>query len=533
MKPLTIPLLVGLAVLMGACVTAGGRCAAADSASADATSASTADAVAARIDRLIEDAWDQADLQPAARSDDAEFFRRLWFDFAGVAPPVADVRSFLADRRPNKRAEWIDRLSGSPRWASQMANRWRDILLPEAPAPERQGDAVALQQWLRRQFAQNVGYDDLVASFLTAGGTSDPGPAAFYTALDVQPDKVAAATSRIFLGQQLQCAQCHDHPFDDWTQHDFWAFAAFFAQLAQTTRPLAGGGTMIIDRRDGEVHLPDTEQVVTPLYPGKLDAAGRVPERDPAGNRRRQLTVWLASRDNPYFARAAANRVWAHLMGIGLVEPVDAMDRNNPASHPEVLDVLTEHFIATRFDLRQLYRAIARTRVYQLSSVTQGARPPATSLAAMQVKTLTADQFYDTLQQNVLRRRTAAVGPTMAGIDPVRSAFVGRMRAIGSTPRDYPHGVVQALALMNGPEITAATGASDSGLLIALDAPFFTDAARVETLFLATLSRPPTAPQSERFHALLSAAEDDQQRHEAMSDMLWALISSAEFAMCP
>ena len=309
---------------------------------------------AQHVDQLLEQSWEDQSITPVGISGDEEFCRRAWLDLGGVAPPVSEVRAFLENEGPEKRAALIDRLLVSTHHARHMASRWTDILLPADAQDVRQAENVtALHEWLRQQFTRNKRYDHLVGGFLTAGGAGNAGPAIFYTSHSLEPEKLAAATSRIFMGIQLQCAQCHDHPFDRWSQEDFWSYAAFFGQLTESNSGMRGQ-VIIEDRPGSEVMLPDTEQVMLPRYPGISEP----PEEDPGDIRRRQLTIWMASRDNPYFARAAVNRAWGHLFGRGLVDPVDAMDANNQPSHPEVLDFVASYFTEHRFDLRVLYATL-------------------------------------------------------------------------------------------------------------------------------------------------------------------------------
>lgn len=484
-----------------------------------------------QIDRLIQLGWDEKQINPVSQCDDAEFCRRVWFDLAGVAPPVSQVRAFLEDASKDKREHLIDRLLRSPQHANHMASRWNEILLPPDSQTQNQQreNVAALHRWLREQFRKNTPYDYFVGGFLTAGGAGDSGPAIFYTSHSLQPEKLAAATSRIFMGIQLQCAQCHDHPFDRWTQEDFWQYAAFFSQLQQSDSRM-GRDTFIEDRPGGEVKLPDTETIVMPRYPGASDP----PEKDPGDMRRRQLTIWMASRDNPYFARAAANRAWAHLFGRGLVDPVDAMDADNRPSHPELLDYLANYFVLNRFDLRMLYATLARSKAYGLTSrVVDADRPPEDSFAAMSVKTLSATQFYDSLQQNVYRKAVSSNDDQRSAEQALRRQFLTRMQTPGSSPQDYPHGVVQVLGLMNGPEIINATNPHRIGLLGSLEAPFFSDDDRIETLFLATLSRPPREDERVNFASHLSSANTPEDKKQTLSDLLWILLNTAESAVCP
>ncbi|MCO8122222.1 DUF1549 and DUF1553 domain-containing protein [Stieleria sp. TO1_6] len=500
-----------------------------------ADSAPDARAATENVDRLIQQGWADEAIQPTPQSGDAEFCRRVWLDFAGVAPPVWQLRTFLQDTSPDKRWRLIDQLLASPRFATHMANRWNQTLLPEDALVGGQDNAAALHRWLRKQFQSNTPYDHIIGGFLTAGGKSDRGPAIFYTSRNLDPVKLAASTSQLFMGIQLQCAQCHDHPYARWTQDDFWSFAAFFAQLELDQSNLSGGQS-IEDRSGREVTFPETERVMSPRYPGVAAA----PEPDPTDFRRRQLTIWLASRNNPYFARAAANRVWSHLFGRGLVEPVDAMDNDNPPSHPQLLDFLADYLIEQRFDLRSLYQMLSRTQAYGRSSaVGDRPRPPADRFAAMNVKTLSAEQYFDSLRQNVLLgglprdSATSTVPGRPLPDEMIRQQFLARMQAPDAVPTEYPHGVVQVLGMMNGPEMLAATAEQRSGLIGSLQAPFLTDHQRVETLFLACLSRAPTEQESQQFLDYLAAPNGDRSAASKQSDLAWVLLNTAECFVCP
>lgn len=492
--------------------------------------------MAARIDGLLSDAWQEAEVQPAGPADDAEFCRRVWFDFAGVAPPVSVVRAFLTDPAPDKRDRMVRRLLHSRRFDHHLSERFSELLVP-ADDPAQALDTRPLQVWLEERFRRDTPYDHVVADLLVASGPVDQGPAVFFASRESEPTRVATATSQIFLGLQLQCAQCHDHPFDDWKQEDFWNFAAFFGQLRQRA---VGNRQWVEDDRNQQLRTTEGTLVSTPMYPG----VSQPPEPDPAGLRRRQLTIWLASRDNPYLARAAVNRAWQHLFGRGLVEPVDAMDAYQHSRHSQLLDELAEYFVDQRFDLRALYATLAATDAYRRSSVYRGAdRPGAEWFAVMAVKTLTPAQYFDTLVQNVWMSGPADTGPADTGpTDPrtsIRGRFLTRMRMRSATPTEYPHGVLQALATMNGPELQRATMSTDVGVLATMKTPLFSDEDQLDVLYLATLSRFPSDQERRRCEAFLNEQAGDNEeaalaiRNEHFADLLWALLCSTECAMCP
>jgi hypothetical protein len=284
----------------------------------------------------------------------------------------------------------------------------------------------------------------------------------------------------------------------------------------------------LIDVPYGEVKLHDTDEVMPPKY---LDA--RLAEEGIDNNRRRPLAIWLASRSNPYFARATVNRVWGQLFGRGIVDPVDDLGTHNPPSHPELLDEQAAWFIDAGFDLRELYRMLANTRAYQLSSHWAEGEPPRPELfARMAIKSLSAEQLYDGLAKATLRRTSGgADGAGGRFTDPDRLAFVARFRSPSTKLTEYESGIPHALSLMNGQAISTATDLSQSPLLESLEAPFFTDAQRLEILFLSTLSRPMHDEEREQFSAYVESGGPRRDRRQALGDVLWALLNSAEFTL--
>ncbi len=485
------------------------------------------DTMARRIDTLLAERLAHEGVTPAPLADDSTYLRRATLDLTGTLPSVFEVREFLADDQPDKRTKLVERLLASPSHPTHLANTWRRIMLPTDASLEQIQSVVGVQNWLRRQFAENNRYDNLVADLLVATGADASGPALFYTAYGLEPEKLAANTSRIFLGTQIQCAECHDHPFDHWTQQDFWAYAAFFARLSEAPGQM-GMGARLIDLPRGEVTLPDTENVVLPQYPGavsKVDELG--------GSRRRQLAIWMASRDNPYLPRAAVNWAWAHIFGRGLSHPWDDMGQHNPSSHPQLLEELADYFVAIRFDLRQLLATLARTEAYQRSSAVESEDAFEPELfARMALKTLTAEQLYDSLAGITGRPSSGMVGNLESPLlDPRRQQFVLAMQSQTQDATDYDAGLPQALHLMNGPEMVEATDPARCRLLRSLEAPFFTDRERIEILFLATLSRYPREEEFARCLEFIPESGPPEERAQGMSDILWALLNSAEFTL--
>ncbi len=231
--------------------------------------------VAAEVDQLLQASWDARGIQPALPADDATFLRRAYLDLIGVIPPVSQVRAFLASAADDNRVKLIDQLLDSPRHPTHLANTWRHVLLPHGFSADGRQGAAQMQEWLRRRFADNVRYDRMVGDFLTVTGSLEAGPILFYQALDVVPEKLAASTARSFLGLRIECAQCHDHPFDDWVQEDFWGYAAFFARVNGSDY-MRNGSFQLRDDVRGEVTIPDDDQPVVPRYPGGARPPTRV-----------------------------------------------------------------------------------------------------------------------------------------------------------------------------------------------------------------------------------------------------------------
>jgi Protein of unknown function (DUF1549)/Protein of unknown function (DUF1553) len=498
--------------------------------------------MSSRIDALLRQSWKAAGVKPAPLADDAVFLRRAYLDLTGVIPTVSEVREFLADKRPDKRSRLIDRLLGTPakdgskrrtgssRHATHLANAWQHVMLPDLNNnPQLRFRAATFNAWLRNHFADNTPYDKVARELLTYTGSTQTGPGLYYQALEFKPEELAASTSRIFLGVQIQCAQCHNHPFDHWTQQDFWGYAAFFAQIG---RPSARTRFLqaVADTSSGEVKLPKTKAIVKPKF---------LTEKETILNdgitRRQQAAEWLTSPQNPYFAKATVNRAWALLFGYGLVDPVDDIGRHNPSAHPELLNELAADFVKHGYDLRRLFRVLAKSRAYQLSSrVTESDSYHPHLFHRMAVKSLTAEQIYDCLDVATAKREpvTANGYPSNYRYNAQKAAFIAKFDAPTQRSTEFQAGIPQALTMMNGGFIATATDPDRSDLLIAVaESPFMTDEQRVEALFLAVLSRQPTAAERARLTSHVQKPGNSNDTRKALSDVMWALLNSTEFML--
>lgn len=453
-------------------------------------------------------------------ASDTEFVRRVYLDLTGRNPSPADVRRFLEDRRPDKRRLWVDSLIQSTAFAARLADSWTRMLVGEGRIAAGLTDRSRrhLRTWLMQRFAANQRYDRVVADLLMSKGEGEVSPIAFFVAQEFQPEKLAEKSCRVFLGLSLDCAQCHDHPFAPWKQEDFWGVAAYFAQIQVDGQMMAPGALpSLSDLATGDVKLPDSQQIIPPKA-----LTSRLEESTASGTRRQQLALWLTNRDNPWFAANAANRMWAMLMGEGLIEPIDQLPMD-ATEVPETLNLLAEDFRANRYDLRQLVRTITGTRWYGRSSSSEAA-----NALRMPAKPLTGDQMAASLRD--IARDVA--GETDSDLWASLAQQLGALRAARS---DYAGDVLQSLQLQNGPSLDQLVNEASSRLLKALQAPHLTPTKRLEELFWLVLARPPRPEEQEAIAAMQNEAASDQLKEELSleEDLLWALLNSTEFAMTP
>jgi len=503
----------------------------------DARSARDALALAARIDQFVAARWEAEKVRPAPLADDAMFLRRVYLDIAGRIPSVAEARAFLTDKRPDRRQRLVDRLLDSPAHVKHSANVWRALLVPEADFTARFTQPI-MEAWLRKQFAANVGYDQLVRELLTApvgndrglniysGGDAGPTPIAFYSNKEYKPENVGAATARLFLGVKLECAQCHNHPFAHWTRQQFWEFAAFFAGFdAQTQMGFVTGLREIKDRR--EIAISGGSKVVQASF---LD--GTEPKWKYNVGSRQLLAEWVTSPKNPYFARAGANRLWASFFGTGLVEPVDDLRAENPPSHPELLDELASQFAAHQFDFKFLIRAITASRAYQLSSVSSHPTQEDPRLfARMALKGLTPEQLFDSLSLATGFREKVPDRRFILERESVRDQFLNQF-ASQDKRTEFQTSILQSLMLMNGKFMEEVTSPDRSATLASVaDSPFLDTRQKIGALFLAALARPPRSNEVERFTRYVKEGGTRGDAKSALGDVFWVLLNSPEFLL--
>lgn len=473
--------------------------------------------LAARVDALLAARWKKDRIVAAPLTDDAAFLRRVFLDLAGRIPSILEVRDFLDDDRPDKRRLWVDLLLQGIRksardphdsYSTHFARVWGEIIVPPDGNEQAPYHAALFQRWLAQQLRDNTRYDAIVRRVLS-GAEREHGMS-FFEAHDNVPESLAGAATRLFLGVRLECAQCHDdRSGGKWAREQFWEVAAFFAP-------------------EGRIEVAGKKQKSSARFldgksPPALTAL-------PAA-----LANWVTAADNPWFARAAVNRVWGYLFGTGLVEPVDEFGEHNPPSHADILDLLTQQFVAHKFDLKYLLRALVLTEAYQrVSLTTHPSQETPQTFARMTVRGLSAAQLFDSLAE-AMEYQTERGGPNrfadqsrpLSPRDEFLARFSGPERSV-----ETPTSILQALHLMNGGLAAQAVSLEHNRTLKTIaDAANLSTARRLETLFLVALSRQPTTKELAKLSPYVDKGGPSGDRGKALADVLWALLNSAAFRL--
>ncbi|MBI2688312.1 MAG: DUF1553 domain-containing protein [Acidobacteria bacterium] len=466
---------------------------------------------------------------PSQLSSDTQFLRRVYLDVTGSLPTEEESLEFLSSQEESKRSRLIDRLLESPEYSEVWATRLSDVF--------RVGGGVGpkaarnMYHHLRTAIATDRPYSELVSQMLTSsGGVSRNAPSNFYrTNFDLKPEDAPITVSQTLLGIRLDCARCHNHPFEKWTQNDFWGFAAFFGRTEFKFTPL--DAALILKDRS-EIINPGTKKLAIPKY---LD--GPEVTEGPDEDIRERLAAWITSPKNPWFSRAIVNRVWKHYMGRGLVEPVDDFRVTNPPTNPALLDALADDFAKSNFSLRQLSRRILNSRTYQLSSeFNDSNRGDQINYASYYVKRLMAEQLMDALsqvagEQEVYRgmKSGARSFEIPAGSPNYFLTTFGRpMFRDVICERDEQPAMAQALHLIAGDTLNKKIVSQKGALARMLDDPYLRDEDVVRRMFFSALVRPPEKTEVEL--ALAPIKEKGKvARRKAFEDLLWALLNSKEF----
>lgn len=468
-------------------------------------------------------------LTPSGVCDDATFLRRAYIDLIGALPPPDEVQKFLADTNPAKREKLVDELLDRKEFAELWVMKWAELLEirshDNVVSPKA---ALVYFEWLREQMLAGVPLDEIVRRLIMASGSTLRDPAANYYEMEPDPQKLAENAAQVFLGMRIQCAQCHNHPFDRWTLNDYYGFEAFFARVGRK----AGDDpreTVIFDRLDGDVKHPVTGAVMRPKFLG-----GDTP--DIKGETRREvLARWLTAPDNPYFARNIANIVWAHFLGRGIIEPVDDVRISNPPSNSELLDALADHLVEYQYDFKKLVRDICTSRTYQLD--TQPNDNNGTddrNFARASIRRIRAEVLLDCVSQvtgtedkfpGLPRGAKAVAIPDGNTSDYFLTTFGRASRAtVCSCDVKVDPNLSQALHLLNGD--TIQNKIEQGGVVNTLLKEGRTPDEVIADLYLRCFGRPVTPDELTKLKDFL---KDTRPPDQVLNDIFWSLLNAKEF----
>ena len=487
----------------------------------------TSDALDAAMEKFV------GGILNGPQTTDEAFLRRLSLDLIGRQPTTAEMTAFLADSAADKRAKVIDQLLASPEFGVNWADYFSDVISYRTPQPELTFlNYRPFKAWLAEEFNKNTGWDEVTYKIITASGTVGENPAATYVGFH-QGDKsrLASETTRVFLSTQIQCAECHDHKFIDMPQETFHHVAAFFVRV-QTKLPWNDSNLIVVSSKAaGEHKMPETNKEMQPaafsskmLDPGVSDIL-----------RRTELARWVVGAENPWFAKALTNRVWARLMGRGFCEPVDEIGDLADSVLPEVHVALAEHFVATQFDIKDVFRVVANSRAYQ-RPVHDPSPNETKPFAAIPAGRLRGDEIFASLKAGIeLPNFTPPKAPVPEGVrfpPPPKSTQDLVNEAFGFDPSSEVHNVArtmqQAMFLMNNEQIQKQIDASPgSGTVLARIVSEETDDAKaIGRLYQAVLARKPSPKEIEIGQKHIAKLGE---RKTAYEDLLWSMINSAEF----
>jgi hypothetical protein len=482
------------------------------------------------IDTLVYQKLAQLHIEPSGLATDEEFMRRVYLDTIATLPTSAEARAFLRDRDPDRRRKLIDRLLERPEYVDFQALKLADQLRVNSLFLSEEG-ADRYYRWIRDRVEAGVPYDRFVRELLTGrGSTYRTGPANYFR-VAANAEELAETTSQTFLGVRLQCAKCHNHPFEKWTQNDYYSLAAFFARVGRKGGPEFGEEQVYV-RTNGEVIHPKTKRPMLPRYLGAAQV-----KLSPDQDRRAPLAEWLTSRGNRQFARVAVNRIWAEYFGRGIVDPIDDFRISNPPANGPLLECLATEFIDHGFSVKHITRLILNSRTYQANSIaTPTNRADERHFARALPRRLTAEQAMDAVAQITGKGDRFGSRPVGTRAIQLRDSRIGAyfLEVFGrpkreincACERDMGPNLSQSLHLINSPNLNGKLRAED-GRLAQLIKARRSDLDVINELYLAALCRYPT-PQEVQV-ALKQVRFQKDQRTAALEDLLWALINTQEF----
>jgi hypothetical protein len=480
------------------------------------------------IDELVGAKLQRLRILPSEICSDEEFLRRVTLDITGMLPSEEEFHSFLADKGAQKRARLVDTLLTRKEFSEIWAMQWAELLMVKSNQQVSYKSMFLYSNWLTGKIASDVPIDRMVRELLSATGGTFRNPETNYFETERDTLKVAENVAQVFMGIRTQCAQCHNHPFDRWTMDDYFAFAAFFAQIGRKTGE-DYRETIVFNSGSGEVQHPVGGRVMAPKYLGGIepDVVGK--------DRRAVLAEWLVSADNPFFARNLANRIWAHFMGTGIVEPVDDFRASNPPSNPELLEQLSRKLVEYRFDFKSLVRDICNSHTYQRSSSPNDSNQgDQRNFAHARVRRIRSEILLDCVSQ-VTGTKDKFRGLPL-GAKAVQIADGGTsdyfLTTFGRAPRTTVCAcevrtdptLSQALHLLNGSTVQGKI--TDGGLVRRMLDEGRSPEQVIESIYIRSLARRPTAEEMEALNGVVAQVEDSQA---GLEDVFWAVLNSREF----
>jgi len=496
------------------------------------------------IDELVFKKLKAVGMPPSIICDDTTFLRRATVDIAGRLPSAEEAEKFIADKNVDKRDKWIDRLLDSAEYADYFANKWSALLRNKRTDAKQARTTYAFHGWIRDNLMANKPYDRFVREILAASGDLADNPAVAWYQRVREPQAELEDTAQLFLGMRMQCAQCHHHPFEKWSQQDYYSFSAFFTQVSHKTGPEPGGEMVFARRTMPTATNKKTKQSVKPAGLGSNSM-----NLSPDDDARQALADWMTGKDNPYFARSLVNRYWKHFFNRGIVEPEDDLRETNPPTNPELLDGLANDFIAGGYDLKKLVRTICRSQVYQLSEIpNQYNKIDKQYFSRYYPKRLTAEVLFDAVNQ-VTRTQSKFEGlppGTRAVCLPDNSfnassyflTVFGRPDSSSACEceRSQDASLAQSLHLLNAKEIQEKL-ADDKGVAARLAADTKrADDEKIRELYLSAYSREPAGKEAtfaKEYIARKTANKEQKEaltgKRQAYEDIVWALLNTKEF----
>ena len=483
------------------------------------------------IDRLVHEKLHRLRVIPSELCDDPVFVRRVHLDLVGRLPTPGELEDFLKDTNPEKRTALVDRLIDTSEFTEIWVMKWAELLqIRTFPNQVSYKAALLYHNWLRARIAENMPFNEIVRELLKSKGGTFSTPATNFFQVELDTKLLTENVAQVFMGTRIQCAQCHNHPFDRWTMDDYYSFAAFFAQVK---RKKAGDPReQIIYDGSGQIKHPVTDENAKPRFLG-----GAVPEESDK-SRREQVADWLASPENPWFAPNVANIIWAHFFGIGIVEPVDDVRVSNPPSNPALLAELAKQFVAYNYDFKKLVRDICISRTYQLSTRTNPSNASdARNFSHAQSRRLRAEVLLDVISQATDTKNKFKGLPQGAKAVQIADGNISNyfLKTFGRATREtvcscevrMDPSLSQALHLLNGDTVNKRI--KKGGVIADLIQSQQKPGEVIDSLYLRCLTRPATTMEKEKLMSHVDSAENEQALREIYEDIFWALLNSKEF----